>query len=288
MSCVGSRTLIASLAAAAVAGCTAGSGAGLDQNGQPIGSTGGTPPLTADFTSIQANVFTPICTKCHSGAGAPQGLQLDAAHSYSLLVGVPSAEEPNLLRVKAGDPDNSYIIRKLEGGPGIVGVQMPADGPPYLPQATINVIRSWITNGAMKAMAASVSSSSQLAQRFTVAATSPGSNSVVTMVLPAIVVAFNHEVDASLINYTTVTLEKADATLSTDPMTSAGTLAQIPISTTLADGNPMVIVITPRVPLAAGTYRVTLRGAGGGALADVNAQALGSDYSFAFVVDAAP
>jgi len=288
MSCVGSRTLIASLAAAAVAGCTAGSGAGLDQNGQPIGSTDGTPPLTADFTSIQANVFTPICTKCHSGAGAPQGLQLDAAHSYSLLVGVPSAEEPNLLRVKAGDPDNSYIIRKLEGGPGIVGVQMPADGPPYLPQATINVIRSWITNGAMKAMAASVSSSSQLAQRFTVAATSPGSNSVVTMVLPAIVVAFNHEVDASLINYTTVTLEKADATLSTDPMTSAGTLAQIPISTTLADGNPMVIVITPRVPLAAGTYRVTLRGAGGGALADVNAQALGSDYSFAFVVDAAP
>jgi methionine-rich copper-binding protein CopC len=288
MSWVGSRTLIASLAAAAVAGCTAGSGAGLDQNGQPIGSTGGTPPLTADFTSIQANVFTPICTKCHSGAGAPQGLQLDAAHSYSLLVGVPSAEEPNLLRVKAGDPDNSYIIRKLEGGPGIVGVQMPADGPPYLPQATINVIRSWITNGAMKAMAASVSSSSQLAQRFTVAATSPGSNSVVTMVLPAIVVAFNHEVDASLINYTTVTLEKADATLSADPMTSAGTSAQIPISTTLADGNPMVIVITPRVPLAAGTYRVTLRGAGGGALADVNAQALGSDYSFAFVVDAAP
>src|SRR4029077_20393944 len=176
-------------------------------------------PRTADFPSIQANVFTPICTRCHIGAGAPQGLQLDAAHSYSLLVGVPSAEVPSLLRIKAGDPDNSYIIRKLEGGPGIVGVQMPADGPPYLPQATINVIRSWITNGAMKAMAASVSSSSQLAQRFTVAATSPGSNSVVTMVLPAIVVAFNHEVDASLINYTTVTLEKADATLSTDPMT---------------------------------------------------------------------
>ena len=122
MTCVGYRTLlIASLAAAAVAGCTAGSGAGLDQNGQPIGS-GGTPPLTADFTSIQANVFTPICTRCHIGAGAPQGLQLDAAHSYSLLVGVPSAEAPSLLRVKAGDPDNSYIIRKLEGGPGIVGV----------------------------------------------------------------------------------------------------------------------------------------------------------------------
>jgi methionine-rich copper-binding protein CopC len=288
MSCVGSRTLIASLAAAVVAGCTAGSGAGLDQNGQPIGSTGGTPPLTADFTSIQANVFTPICTRCHSGAGAPQGLQLDAAHSYSLLVGVPSAEEPNLLRVKAGDPDNSYIIRKLEGGPGIVGVQMPADGPPYLPQATINVIRSWITNGAMKAVAARVSSSSQLAQRFTVAATSLENNSVVTMVRPAIVVAFNHEVDASLVNYTTVMLQKADATQSADPMTAAGTSAQIPISTTIPAGNPAAIVISPRTPLATGTYRVTLRGTGGGALADVNAQALGTDYSFTFVVDIAP
>ena len=288
MSCVRFRTLIASLAAAVVAGCTAGNGAGLDQNGQPIGSTGGTPPLIPDLTSIQANVFTPICTKCHSGAGAPQGLQLDAAHSYSLLVGVPSAEQPNLLRVKAGDPDNSYIIRKLEGGPGIVGVQMPADGPPYLPQATINVIRSWITNGAMKAMAARVSPSSQPVQRFAVAATSPESNAVVTRVVPAIVVAFNHEVDASLVNYTTVTLEKTDATLSADPMTSAGMSAQIPISTTLADGNPMVIVITPHVPLAAGAYRVTLRGAGGGALADVNAQALGTDYAFTFVVDHAP
>jgi hypothetical protein len=288
MSCVGSSTLIASLAAAAVAGCTAGSGTGLDQNGQPIGSTGGTPPLTADYTSIQANVFTPICTKCHSGAGAPQGLQLDAAHSYSLLVGVPSAEQPSLLRVKAGDPDNSYIIRKLEGGPGIVGVQMPADGPPYLPQATINVIRSWITNGAMKAMAASVSPSSKLVQRFAVAATSPESDAVVTMVLPAIVVAFNHEVDASLVNYTTVTLQKADTTGFAGPMSSAGTSAQIPISTALADGNPAVIVLTPRLPLGAGTYRVTLRGAGGGALADVNAQALGTDYSFTFVVDVAP
>src|SRR2546421_4891128 len=187
MSCAGSRTLIAALAAAAMTGCTAGSGAGLDPNGQPVGS-GGPPPLTADFTSIQANVFTPICTRCHIGAGAPEGLQLDAAHSYSLLVGVPSAEAPSLLRVKAGDPDNSYIIRKLEGGPGIVGVQMPADGPPYLPQATINVIRAWITNGATMAMAARSSATSEPVQRFAVTATSPASDSVVTMVLPTIVV----------------------------------------------------------------------------------------------------
>src|SRR5712671_2887501 len=103
------------LGCAAAAGC-AGNGQGLDQNGQPIGS-GGNPggPVTADFQSIQANVFTPICSVCHIGAGAPEGLQLDAAHSYNLLVGVPSVEQPNLLRVKPSDPANSYMLHKIEG-----------------------------------------------------------------------------------------------------------------------------------------------------------------------------
>ena len=74
----GARALVA-LGAALLAAC-AGNGEGLDANGQPLGSAGGTPPpLTADFQSIQDNVFTPVCVRCHSGAGAPQGLQLDAA-----------------------------------------------------------------------------------------------------------------------------------------------------------------------------------------------------------------
>jgi len=52
------------------------------------GGSGG--PLTADFASIQEHVFTPICTACPAGGGAPQGLRLDATNSYALLVGVPS------------------------------------------------------------------------------------------------------------------------------------------------------------------------------------------------------
>ena len=83
------RTWIAALAAVVVAACT-GSGEGLDANGNPITPGGGGEPLTPDFKSIQDNVFTPICTKCHIGAGALQGLQLDAAHSYALLFGVTS------------------------------------------------------------------------------------------------------------------------------------------------------------------------------------------------------
>jgi len=61
-----------------------------------------------------------------------------------------------------------------------------------------------------------------------------------------------------------------------------------PAYAALAEGNPNAIVITPVAPLLPGTYRVTARGSGGGALADLNAQALGSDYSFTFNVDASP
>ena len=91
----------APFSAALLAAC-AGNGVGLDANGQPLGSA----------------------------SSAPQGLQLDAAHSYALLVGVPSNEESGLLRVKPGVPDSSYIVLKLEGSAGIVGAQMPFGGPP--------------------------------------------------------------------------------------------------------------------------------------------------------------
>jgi len=47
------------------------------------------------------------------------------------------------------------------------------------------------------------------------------------------------------------------------------------------------VLITPRAPLAPGSYRVTLRGSGGGALADLAAETLGAgaDHSFNFTVD---
>ena len=71
----------------------------------------------------------------------------NAAASHAALVGVASLEVPALQRVAVGNPNDSYLIRKLEGGPNIVGSRMPLLGPP-LPQTTIDSIRLWITNGA--------------------------------------------------------------------------------------------------------------------------------------------
>lgn len=140
------RRLPAVLASLVLAACGGGSGDGLDSNGRPATGGGGSGTLTATFSSIQANVFTPRCTGCHAGAGAPMGLRLDEGNSYALLVGVASAEQGSVQRVAAGRPDDSYLIQKLEGR-AAVGVRMPFGGP-YLDDATIAIIRQWIAAGA--------------------------------------------------------------------------------------------------------------------------------------------
>jgi hypothetical protein len=140
-------------AAAWLVACGGGSGEGLDSNGRPLApGAGDGGALTANFQSIQNHVFTPICTACHAGGAAPQGLRLDAANSYAMLVGQPSAEVSAVLRVAPGNPDGSYLIQKLEGH-AAVGARMPLGGP-YLDSTTIGVIRQWIAAGAQLAAAA--------------------------------------------------------------------------------------------------------------------------------------
>ena len=267
------------LAAAAAAACT-GNGHGLDQNGQPLGPSGsGGVPLTAEFTSIQDNVFTPICTRCHIGASAPEGLQLDEAHSYGLLVGVPSAEQPGVMRVAPGDPDGSYIIRKLEGASGISGGRMPLGGP-YLPQSTINVIRQWISDGAQAPQGVA---HIEARPAFEVVATSPSDAATVTAPVRHIVVVFSSEVEAALVNWTTLQVEPVSGTEFLTP-----TATPIPSTFEIAPGNPATVLINPVSPLGPGKYRVTVRGTGdSGALASVSGVGLGADYDFVFTVEPA-
>jgi uncharacterized protein (TIGR03118 family) len=106
----------------------------------------------ATLADIQASVFTPICSGCHNGSNPPDGAlpgsqNLTAGNSFSSLVSVASHEQASVLRVKPGDPDNSYLIQKLEGAAGINGSRMPLGGP-FLDQATIDKIKSWIASGA--------------------------------------------------------------------------------------------------------------------------------------------
>jgi len=133
--------------ALALAACGGGSGEGLDQNGQPL-STGGAAPLAPTLASIQVNVFSVSCaiSGCHGGGTVQFGLSLDAGLSAGNLINVASPQDATLIRVIPGNPSGSFLIQKLEGTQ-TVGRRMPDFSPP-LPQATIDVIRQWIQNGA--------------------------------------------------------------------------------------------------------------------------------------------
>lgn len=235
------RALSFALASTWLAGC-AGDGMGLDANGRPLvpgGPSGGV--LTADLASIQQHVFTPICSVCHAGASAPQGLRLDATNSYALSVGIPSVEVPAILRVKPGDPDNSYIIQKLEGH-AAVGAQMPFGGPP-LPTATIAVIRQWITDGAPRSVAGSTD------QHFTVAAVAPAAGELLSEPPLRIVVEFSAEIDQTRLDASSLRLELAAPSAIEFP-------APVHIRTSVPHGNPRALVVSPFTALAGGHYRM--------------------------------
>ncbi|MBZ0253270.1 MAG: PQQ-dependent sugar dehydrogenase, partial [Candidatus Methylomirabilis sp.] len=107
------------------------------------------PPVvvTPDWRSIQDNVFSTSCASCHAGPTPPAGLSLVESASFAALFEVPSTQAPGLQRVDAGDPDDSYLVRKIESAPGIVGQAMPPTGA-LLPAATRQAIRDWIAAGA--------------------------------------------------------------------------------------------------------------------------------------------
>ena len=69
---------------------------------------------------------------------APHGLRLDAANSYALLVGVPSDEQPAILRVKPSDPSQQLPDPEARGQ-RLRPASACRPGLPALPQATIDV-----------------------------------------------------------------------------------------------------------------------------------------------------
>lgn len=103
----------------------------------------------ATLSTIQASIFSQSCgvSGCHVPGGAGLMPLRTAQESFQNLVGVASIQKPDLDRVTPNDPDNSYLIQKLEGAPGIVGERMPFGRSP-LAQEQIDLIREWIADGA--------------------------------------------------------------------------------------------------------------------------------------------
>ena len=73
---------------------------------------GGQSNMSARFSDIQTEVFSKSCATsgCHNGTQDPN---LSAGEAYNNLVNQASAQVPSMLRVKPGDSNNSYLMKKL-------------------------------------------------------------------------------------------------------------------------------------------------------------------------------
>jgi mono/diheme cytochrome c family protein len=108
-----------------------------------------TPALGAepDAAAVQA-LLQARCVLCHSGPAAPLGLRLDS-HA-GILAG--SSNGPVVLSGKAGE---SELIRRVRGERQ---PRMPMTGPPWLTDAEVVLLESWINAGLPSAVAASPNS----------------------------------------------------------------------------------------------------------------------------------
>jgi len=260
--------LLISLVSWAIVGCSAGSGEGLDISGRPL-SEGGNLPLAPTLASVQANVFNPSCIVCHSGANAPQGLRLDAANSFTNLVGVRSREDSSFFRVSPGNPDQSYLIHKLEGTAS-VGEQMPFGGPP-IPQSTIDFVRQWITDGAQPVSGGSP------AMPPVVVSLAPDPDSVAGSTPTQIIAGFDRDIDASTINDMTFTLVRSGG----DGQFGDGNEKVItPASVALSSMNPrLAIMDLGGVSAIEDRYQITLHGSGANIILGIDGVALDGEFA---------
>lgn len=106
-------------------------------------------------TSIRTLLNTSCASAgCHGATNPMEGLNLTSGSSYTNLVERSSTEVPTLKRVRAFRPDSSYMVHKIQGTQATVGgtgVRMPegCSGASCLSDATINLIRNWILQGAL-------------------------------------------------------------------------------------------------------------------------------------------
>jgi len=117
------------------------------------------------FETDVAPIFAKACafSACHGShtAAGNHGLFLaatgaDGMTAVKTALAAGSQELPSMKFVAPGDPDNSFVLHKLDGNlcgleaqcvSGSCGVSMP-QGNDLLPQASRDTVRRWIAQGA--------------------------------------------------------------------------------------------------------------------------------------------
>ncbi len=137
------------LLAGGPSGCAGGGGGGTTQPACKSQVPGN--PIS--FANNIQPIFNRSCALagCHIPPTLNGGQDLSAGRAYRATVNAKSQQKPRVLRVKPGDPDNSYLFQKIVGTPGIAGVLMPQgcpgtplNGATCLTPDEIDAIRTWI------------------------------------------------------------------------------------------------------------------------------------------------
>jgi len=108
------------------------------------------------LTNVQNQVFDECCATsgCHDDQTQAGDLNLSSAEmSYLALVEQPAtnrvARENRWMLVKPGEPDLSFVVRKIEQ-PGLgEGAAMPV-GPKGLNGPYLEMVRAWVAGGAAR------------------------------------------------------------------------------------------------------------------------------------------
>lgn len=135
--------LTASILAGVVA--CAGDGTGLE-DGNNSGNE-------ISFAEDIQPIFTNSCAfagGCHAGGSPALGMNLSAGQAYQNIVNVPADQLSSMNRIEPDEPDNSYLIHKIQGtqsSVGGTGQRMPLTGC-CLSQTQIDLIRAWVDAGA--------------------------------------------------------------------------------------------------------------------------------------------
>ena len=104
--------------------------------------------LVPTLASLEDQYFGPSCTfsSCHDSDNPAGALDLSPGNAYDAMVDVAAQGDAASMLIVPGDPDNSYLVHRVEGTSGVFmppGVTEALD-----PECRIATLRAWILAGA--------------------------------------------------------------------------------------------------------------------------------------------
>jgi len=109
-----------------------------------------TDSIRTELHAKTAAIFAKSCATagCHGGTYPKAKLSLEPALFDGALKNTPSREIDSLMLVNTQRPEESYLVMKVRGAPGIKGERMPIDAP-MLSEEQIRTIELWAASIAV-------------------------------------------------------------------------------------------------------------------------------------------